>query len=141
MASPTPTPYEIAVPQEKLDTLRAKLALASFPDELEDSGWDMGSPLADVKRLAKKWETWDWRSVEAQLNEELPMFETQVPVDGFGDVDVHFVWQRSGVVGAVPLLFVHGCMFDLYSCFQVIFFFFNDDLTYQLMMNRARILP
>jgi pimeloyl-ACP methyl ester carboxylesterase len=39
---------------------------------------------------------------------ELPMFETQVEVDGFGPVDMHFVHQKSGVKGAIPFLFVHG---------------------------------
>jgi hypothetical protein len=37
------------VPQEKIDALKQKLALAEFPDELEDSGWDLGSPLNDIK--------------------------------------------------------------------------------------------
>ncbi len=38
----------------------------------------------------------------------LPQYETQVTVDGFGPIDMHFVHQQSHVEGAVPLLFVHG---------------------------------
>lgn len=41
----TPQPYRIAVSQKKLDTLKTKLALAEFPDELDESEWDMGVPL------------------------------------------------------------------------------------------------
>jgi pimeloyl-ACP methyl ester carboxylesterase len=37
-----------------------------------------------------------------------PQFETQVTVDGFGPIDMHFLHQKSEVKGAIPLLFVHG---------------------------------
>lgn len=111
MPSPTPIPYKISIPQSKLDILHTKLANATFPDEVQNAGWDMGSPLADVKRLARKWETWDWRAAEAKLN-EVPMFEVDIEVEGFGAVGVHFVEVMSGVEGAaIPLLFVHGCEF------------------------------
>jgi len=39
---------------------------------------------------------------------ELPQFETTVNVEGFGDIDMHFLHQKSEVKGAIPLLFVHG---------------------------------
>lgn len=38
----------------------------------------------------------------------LPQFETQITVDGFGPIDMHFLHQKSDVKGAIPLLFVHG---------------------------------
>jgi hypothetical protein len=41
-------PYNIAVPQAKIDRLNQKLALTDFPDEVENVGWDRGAPLADV---------------------------------------------------------------------------------------------
>lgn len=77
----------------------------------------MGAPLSDVKRLAKAWEQWDWRVAEEKLNKKLEgaQFTTGVEVDGFGELDVHFVWQKSEVKGAVPLLFVHGCASFFYS--------------------------
>jgi len=100
-------PYTISVPQSKIDTLKQKLALTEFPDELEDAGWDMGTPLADVKRLAEKWQTWDWREAEKKLN-KLPHFHTDIEVTGFGTLDIHFIHQKSDVAGAIPLLFVHG---------------------------------
>jgi pimeloyl-ACP methyl ester carboxylesterase len=33
---------------------------------------------------------------------------TKIDVEGYGDIDIHFLYQKSGVEGAVPLLFVHG---------------------------------
>ncbi|TGO51301.1 hypothetical protein BOTNAR_0361g00010 [Botryotinia narcissicola] len=106
----SPQPFQISVPQAKIDTLKTKLSLAEFPDELENAEWDMGAPLSDVKRLAKEWEQWDWRVAEENLNKKLEgaQFTTGVEVDGFGELDVHFLWQKSEVKGAVPLLFVHG---------------------------------
>ena len=113
MATSTPHPYTINVPQEKIDTLKAKLSHASFPDELEGAGWDMGAPLSDVKRLTKAWETFDWRQAEAKFNNELPQFETSIKVDGYEPLDIHFIHQRSDVAKAIPLIFVHGCEFLL----------------------------
>ncbi|KAG1822989.1 Alpha/Beta hydrolase protein, partial [Suillus subaureus] len=93
----------------KLTALRAKLELATFPDELEDAGWKYGSPLADMKRLTKRWRTeYDWRKHEKEINEELPMFTRDIDVDGFGALNIHYVHKKSKSVDAIPLLFCHG---------------------------------
>ena len=64
---------------------------------------------ADVKRIANHWrDNFDWREHERKIN-ELPNYEVQIEIDGFGPLDVHFVHQRSEVKNAIPLLFVHGC--------------------------------
>lgn len=104
-----PSPYRIAVEESRLEDLRKRLDLATFPDELEDAAdWAYGSPLADVKRLTSYWRNdFDFRKVEAKLN-ELPNFETTITVDGFGDIELHFLHQPSSASDAVPLLFVHG---------------------------------
>ena len=102
-------PYTISVPDEKLTSLTQKLSTTSFPDELDDAGWDYGAPLADIKRLVKYWqESYDWRKQEAELN-KLPNYQTKIQVDGFETLDIHFVYQKSEIEGAIPLLFVHGC--------------------------------
>lgn len=106
----TVKPYTISVPDEKLEHLAQKLSTASFPDELDDSDWDYGAPLDDVKRLTQYWrEKYDWRKHEAKMN-ELPNFITSIQVGGFEPLDIHFVHQRSEVENAIPLLFSHGCM-------------------------------
>jgi hypothetical protein len=103
------SPYKIAVPQAKLDRLKQKLALADFPDELEEASWDYGVPLADIKRLTAYWHNgYDWRKAEAELNETLPQFTVDIPVEGFETLKIHFVHQKSEVKGAIPLLFAHG---------------------------------
>lgn len=103
-----PEPYTIAVHQDKIDNLKTKLSLAEFPDELHESAWDLGVPLSDMKRLVKGWAEFDWRKAEERLN-NIPQYHISVPVDGFDPLDIHFVWQKSEVKNAIPLLFVHGC--------------------------------
>ena len=72
---------------------------------------------ADIKRLTNLWKDgFDWKKQEAKLN-ELPQFKTKVEIDSFGEIDMHFVHQKSAIAGAIPLLFVHGCkrlLFDLW---------------------------
>ncbi|KAK7621607.1 Alpha/Beta hydrolase protein [Phyllosticta citricarpa] len=104
-----PVPYTIRVSDEAINRLQAKLAVSDFPDELEDPDqWRYGAPLADVKRLSKYWkEGFDWRKAEAMLN-ELPNFKTEIVVEGFRPIDLHFIHQRSDLPSAIPLLFSHG---------------------------------
>ncbi|KAK3700447.1 hypothetical protein LTR37_015951 [Vermiconidia calcicola] len=100
--------YQISIPDSALETLKQKLALATFPDELNGSQWDYGAPLADVKRLAKHWETgFDWRAQERKLN-EFPNYHRRIHADGFQELDIHYLHQQSASPDAIPLLFVHG---------------------------------
>jgi hypothetical protein len=114
----TESPFTISVHEDKLSILRQKLALATFPDELPDSGWDYGTPLADIERLVRYWTSgYDWRKHEAALNHEMPQFTRDIDVDGgFGTINVHYVHKKSEVQNAIPLLFVHGCKYsELFS--------------------------
>ena len=103
------TPFTLAVPDDRIQRLRAKLELTEFPDELDEAGWDYGAPLADVKRLTEYWKDgFDWKKHEADIN-KLPQFQTQIKVDGYEPLSIHFVHQKSESSKAIPLLFVHGC--------------------------------
>jgi len=104
-----PEPYTIAVPHSALEKLIRKLSDTYYPDELDTTDqWPYGSPLSDVKRLAKHWELcFDWRKAEAKLN-ELPNYHKKVQVEGFGALDIHFVHKESSNPNAIPLLFCHG---------------------------------
>lgn len=39
---------------------------------------------------------------------KLPNYATPIIVDNFGTLGIHFIYQKSGVEGAIPLLFCHG---------------------------------
>lgn len=103
--------FHVDITEAKLDSLRQKLSLAAFPDELDDAEWDYGVPLDVVKRLITHWSTkFDWRAQERRIN-SLPQYLRSVEVDGFGPIPVHFVYRKSSGCNAIPLLFVHGCTF------------------------------
>ena len=102
-------PFTISIADSEISKLKQRLELATFPDELDDAGWDYGVPLADVKRLTAYWkDQFDWRKAEAKLN-KLPQFKTTILVEDFDPIGIHFVHQKSDVKGAIPLLFCHGC--------------------------------
>ncbi|KAG6855800.1 hypothetical protein H0H87_010753 [Tephrocybe sp. NHM501043] len=101
--------FTIAVTDAQLSLLKKKLDLTTFPDELDDARWEYGAPLVDIQRLVGYWKDgFDWRKHEAALNIELPQFMRDLEVEGFGTLNVHYVYKKSEVKGAVPLLFVHG---------------------------------
>ena len=130
----TETPFTLAVSDAGIELLQKKLELVRFPDELDGAGWDYGAPLADVKRLTAHWRNgFDWRKAEVEIN-KLPMFTCDVEVDGFGTLNIHYVHQVSEVRNAIPLLFVHGCMWS---------FPYNGRVLTKLLMSvlRARTLP
>ena len=102
-------PFQISVSDDALALLKRKLEDTRLPDEINAAEWDYGVPLADISRLASRWKDgYDWRAQERELN-TLSMFTRSIAVDGFGELSVHYVHQRSTVEGAIPLLFVHGC--------------------------------
>lgn len=61
-----------------------------------------------MKRLTEAWGTCDWRQAEERLN-EIPQYHTGIKINGFDELHIHFVWLKSKVENAIPLLFVHGC--------------------------------
>jgi len=108
-------PFTIAVPDARIHELKTKLSLATLPDERVGfiDNWDYGVARNDVKRLVDHWkEGFDWRQQEARLNKH-PQFLTTINVEGFGDLEIHFVHQKSQSqkANAIPLLFCHGCKF------------------------------
>lgn len=101
-------PFQISVPDAAIEDLKARLTLAKFPDELDQAGWDLGSPLGDVKRLVTYWrDKHDWRKAEAEMN-KYPQYTTTIHIDNFDSLKIHFVYKKSEVENAIPLLFVHG---------------------------------
>ncbi|KAJ1330990.1 epoxide hydrolase [Microdochium nivale] len=107
-----PTPYKIAVPDEQLAWITDRVRTARIPpgkDLPTDELWkSWGLPPSYARQLHKTWTTsYDWRAVEAQLNDELTQFT--LPIDHNGEeLTMHFVHNRSPHAGAIPLIFMHG---------------------------------
>jgi pimeloyl-ACP methyl ester carboxylesterase len=96
-------PFRIAVADDVLVDLQARLRNTRWPEaELVDD-WSQGAPLAWVQDMCRYWaERYDWRRRETALN-RFDQFIT-----GIDSLDVHFIHARSREAGAMPLLITHG---------------------------------
>jgi pimeloyl-ACP methyl ester carboxylesterase len=95
-------PFTIAVPDERLALINAKVASFDWGALPDAGGWVSGVGLADLKRLVDYWRTrFDWRAQERRLN-ALPHFTTEV----LGR-KLHFI-HAQGNGSRPPLLLLHG---------------------------------
>src|SRR5260221_107506 len=96
-------PFRIAVSDAVLTDLRERLGRTRFPDEIADSGWTYGTPVAYVKELVAYWrDRYDWRRHEAALN-AFPQFRARV-----GDLGIHFIHVKGKGPKPFPLVITHG---------------------------------
>lgn len=95
--------FSIRVDDATLDDLRLRLSMSRFPDQIEGTGWEYGTPTDYLRPLVEYWrDGYDWRAEEARLN-QLDHFRTEI--DG---QSIHFVHARSRHADALPLLITHG---------------------------------
>ena len=96
-------PFRIDVPEAVLQDLRTRLARTRLPDEIDNVGWDYGTPVGYLDELIAYWrEEFDWRAQEEALN-AFDQYTTRI-----GDLDIHFIHQRSPEADALPLIITHG---------------------------------
>ncbi|SFP45435.1 alpha/beta fold hydrolase [Sphingomonas rubra] len=95
-------PFTIAVTDERLAAIQAKVAAFDWEALPDAGGWRSGVGLDDLRRLVHYWQTrYDWRAQERRLN-ALPQFTTEV-----SGQRLHFVRAR-GDGSRPPLLLLHG---------------------------------
>jgi hypothetical protein len=106
-------PFQIDVPEEKVDELRGRVDATRLPSRELVADRSQGVQLATIQALARFWATeHDWRACEAKLN-ALPQFMTEI--DG---VDIHFIHVRSRHENALPLIMTHGWPGSSSSCWR-----------------------
>jgi microsomal epoxide hydrolase len=97
------TPFRLAVAEQEIADLKARLARTRFPDEPPLAPWSTGTSLAYMRELVAYWEEgFDWRAQEARIN---AFDQFRMPL---GDVEVHFLHAVSSDAAATPLLLLHG---------------------------------
>ncbi|MCC2105695.1 MAG: epoxide hydrolase N-terminal domain-containing protein, partial [Hyphomicrobiales bacterium] len=100
---PAPQPFRIAIPQDTLDDLRARLSRTRFPDEAPEAPWSFGTSVGYMRDLVAYWrDGFDWRAQEEKLN-AYPQFK--VEMDG---IDLHFIHVQGKGPNPTPLLLSHG---------------------------------
>ncbi|MFZ5784240.1 MAG: epoxide hydrolase family protein [Pseudomonadota bacterium] len=96
-------PFRVETPDGQLSDLRRRIEATRWPDKETVSDGSQGVPLATMQKLARYWlADYDWRKVEARLN-ELPQFVTEI--DG---LDIHFIHVRSRHDNPLPMIITHG---------------------------------
>ena len=96
-------PFQIDIPEQKLDELRDRITATRWPSKELIADRSQGVQLEALQALARYWvDEYDFGRIEARLN-ALPQFVTEI--DG---VDVHFVHVKSAHENALPLIMTHG---------------------------------
>jgi pimeloyl-ACP methyl ester carboxylesterase len=107
-------PFKVHVSDAALLDLRHRLALARWPDEIAESGWEYGTPLEITKRIVTHWrDAFDWRRAEREIN-RLPQF--QIEVDGH---KIHYIHVK-GASGSTPLILTHGWPGSFVEMYKII---------------------
>ncbi|ABC94435.1 putative epoxide hydrolase protein (plasmid) [Rhizobium etli CFN 42] len=95
--------FSFKASEEQLGDLRRRIEATRFPEPELVADSSQGVQSATIEKLAKYWATnYDWRKIEAKLN-ELPQFITEI--DG---VDIHFIHVKAKHDGALPIIVTHG---------------------------------
>ena len=96
-------PFQIEIPEAKLDDLRRRIGATRWPSKELVADRTQGVQLAALQALARYWlDEYDFGRIAARLN-ALPQFVSEV--DG---VDVHFIHVKSPHENALPLIMTHG---------------------------------
>jgi pimeloyl-ACP methyl ester carboxylesterase len=95
-------PFEFHATDEQLVDLKRRVAATKWPSQELVTDASQGVQLKTMRELARVWEKYDWRKVEAQLN-SYPQFVTNI--DG---VDIHFIHVKSKHPNALPVIITHG---------------------------------
>ena len=95
-------PFEIRIAEDSLADLRDRLERTRWPEQV-GRDWRYGTPVGYLKQLCAYWrDGYHWRSWEQRLN-AFGHFKI-----GCGDIDLHFIHERSKHHNAVPLIIIHG---------------------------------
>jgi pimeloyl-ACP methyl ester carboxylesterase len=96
-------PFRIAVPDDDIADLRARLAATRWAETWPDPEWAYGVDPGFLRDLCRYWaEEYDWRHHESQLN-HFAQYRTRI--DG---AQLHFLHVRSPEPDAVPIVITHG---------------------------------
>ncbi|MFE9814421.1 epoxide hydrolase [Streptomyces sp. NBC_00236] len=99
----TDHPPLIAVTDEELEDLRARLRATRWPTRWPVDGWEAGADTTEVRRLAEYWAAgYDWRAHEARIN-ALPHHTAVI-----GGTPVHYLRFDGERPGALPIVLSHG---------------------------------
>ncbi len=96
-------PFTIAIPDDALADLRARIRATRWPPTLPGIGWQLGTDLGYLRSLLTHWaEEYDWRAAQRRLNSY-----NHLRVE-LGSARVHAVHELAKTGSGVPLLVMNG---------------------------------
>lgn len=112
----SPTPFKIAIPDAKLESIRQRVAAYPwYPAPEGEQGFEYGMDTSVLKDIQSYWlNQYDWRKAEADLNAH-PQFIANI--DG---LDIHYVHIVGEAEGKRPLLLTHGWPGSIYEFWATI---------------------
>lgn len=108
-------PFRVEISDAQIADLRERLTRTRWPDQLTDTGWELGTDSAFLRELCEHWSTrFDWDRFQDRCN-RYPQVRTVV--DG---TTVHAILASSTRSDASPLLLLHGWPGSVAEYFDVI---------------------
>lgn len=112
---PRPTSFEVAIPDEDLADLRARLARTRFADDFANASWAYGVDGSYLRELVTYWlDAFDWRGVEAEMN---AYAHHRVTLDG---LPIHYLHAPGRGPAPLPLVLTHGWPWTFWDFGKVI---------------------
>lgn len=115
MSARKPEPFQIAIPEDRLQELQRRLAQVRWAPEIDNADWSYGTNGTYLRELVAYWhDAYDWRAQERAMN-ALPNF--RVPIE---DIPIHFVHVKGKGRRTLPLLLTHGWPWSYWDFHKVI---------------------
>jgi pimeloyl-ACP methyl ester carboxylesterase len=115
MAQVKPDPFEIEIPQSRLDDLRRRLESIHWAPDLENDDWRYGANGGYLRELVDYWvERYDWRAQERAINAH-DQFRVQLD-----EIPIHFLHVRGRGPSPQPIILSHGWPWTFWDFEKVI---------------------
>jgi pimeloyl-ACP methyl ester carboxylesterase len=96
-------PFEIKIPESRIEDLKRRLEAVRWAPDMGNDDWRYGTNGDYLRELVDYWLTsYDWRSHERAMN---AYDHFRVPIDG---IPIHFVHAKGQGPNPLPLILSHG---------------------------------
>src|SRR5215475_12807411 len=103
MSRHSPTPFQIAFPDEVLHDLSERLGRTRWPEVPPQEPWSTGTSVTYMRDLVGYWANqFNWRAQEMLLNR---FQQFKVAIAG---IDLHYIHEQGNGPNPMPLLLSHG---------------------------------
>ena len=124
-------PFKIAISDEDIDDLKARIRNMRWLEDFANESWTYGMPQSHLQELGDYWvNKYDWRKHEAEIN---AYDQYRVVID---NVPIHFLWVKARKPSSGALILSHGWPWTFWDYKEVIPLLSNpaEGLAYDLVV-------